>query len=53
MGQTLSVVAHRGMGALHQRVSAVSLYRPYTIRQTSSYAVNEPTHIGELQLRRG
>jgi hypothetical protein len=41
------------MRAPHLPVSAVSLYGPYTIRQTSFYSVNEPTHIGELQLRRG
>jgi hypothetical protein len=38
---------------LVEPVSAVSLYDPYTIPQGSSYAVSAPTHIGELQLRRG
>ena len=55
-GRTHRVVAHRGMGARARclcSVSAVSLYHPYTIRQPSFYAVHEPTHIGELQLRRG
>jgi len=47
------IIAHRGMSAQHQLVSAVSLYDPYTIGQASFYAVHEPTHIGELQLRRG
>jgi glutamine synthetase len=47
------IIAHRGMSAQHQPVSAVSLYDPYTIGQASFYAVHEPTHIGELQLRRG
>jgi hypothetical protein len=41
------------MSASHLPVSAVSLYDPYTIRQASFYSVKEPTHIGELQLRRG
>jgi hypothetical protein len=40
------------MRAPHPLVSATSLYDPYTIRLASFYAVNEPTPIGELQLRR-